>query len=133
VDFAREPSVPRAQAIVQGFLHKYVENSYKERVVLGPEERVLVRAVNSAYSVIEVWRRLVAAADFKVLRAERAALRRNDKLLEANRLFLKWAQEGEAAKNGRDPPIQLSRYVELNRIHHFPPFSYRFLDPLVCH
>ncbi|KAL2020081.1 hypothetical protein VTK56DRAFT_8885 [Thermocarpiscus australiensis] len=72
-----------------------MENSYKERIVLGPEERAMVRTVNSAYSVIEVWRRLVAAADFKVLRAERAALRRNDKLLEANRLFLKWAQEGE--------------------------------------
>ncbi|KAK4119687.1 hypothetical protein N657DRAFT_549723, partial [Parathielavia appendiculata] len=28
VDFAREPSAPRGQAIVQGFLHKYVENSY---------------------------------------------------------------------------------------------------------
>lgn len=79
MDFAREPSAPRGQAIVQGFLHRYVENSYKERVALGPEERAMVRTVNSAYSVIEVWRRLVAAADFKVLRAERAVLRRNDK------------------------------------------------------
>ena len=63
--------------------------------MLGPEERAMVRTVNSAYSVIEVWRRLVAAADFKVLRAERAVLRRSDKILEANRLFLKWSQEGE--------------------------------------
>lgn len=55
----------------------------------------IVRTVNSAYSVIEVWRRLVAAADFKVLHAERAALQRSDKMLEANQLFLKWSQEGE--------------------------------------
>ncbi|AEO60974.1 hypothetical protein MYCTH_2130123 [Thermothelomyces thermophilus ATCC 42464] len=60
-----------------------------------PEERAMVRTVNSAYSVIEVWRRLVAAADFNVLRVERAALRRNDQAQEASRLVLKWEQEGE--------------------------------------
>lgn len=52
--------------------------------MLGPEERAIVRTVNSAYSVIEVWRRLVAAADVKVLRAERAALRKNDNILGAS-------------------------------------------------
>ena len=46
--------------------------------MLGPEERAMVRTVDSAYSVIEVWRRLVVAADFNVLRVKRAALRRND-------------------------------------------------------
>ncbi|KAK4129016.1 hypothetical protein N657DRAFT_50085 [Parathielavia appendiculata] len=95
VDFARDPSVPSVQAPVQAFLHKFVENSVKERVVLGPEERAMVRTLNSAYSVIEVWRRLVAAADFKVLRGGRKALRKKEKYLEADRLFLKWEQEGE--------------------------------------
>jgi hypothetical protein len=55
----------------------------------------MIRTVNSAYSVIEVWRRLIAAADFNVLRVERAALRRNDQAGKASRLVLKWEQEGE--------------------------------------
>jgi hypothetical protein len=95
VDFARDPSNPKVLAPVRTFLHEYVESAYKERVLLGHEERAMVRTVNSAYSVIEVWRRLVAAADFNVLRVERAALRRNDQAQKASRLVLKWEQEGE--------------------------------------
>ncbi|KAG7284914.1 hypothetical protein NEMBOFW57_009529 [Staphylotrichum longicolle] len=93
VDFARNPSSAFVQAPVQAFLHQYVVNSEKERVVLGPEERAMIRTLNSAYSVIEVWRRLVASADFKVLRGERRALRAREKYLEAERLFLRWEQE----------------------------------------
>ncbi|KAK4207479.1 hypothetical protein QBC37DRAFT_93136 [Rhypophila decipiens] len=63
----------------------------------------MVRTLNSAYSVIEVWRRLVASADFKVLRGERRALRRSEKYQEADRLFLRWEQEGEK----RDGPAYL--------------------------
>ncbi|KAL2137751.1 hypothetical protein VTI28DRAFT_8386 [Corynascus sepedonium] len=95
MNFARDPKAPEVQAPVKAFLHTYVESSYQERVVLGPEERAMVRTVNCTFSVIEVWRRLIAAADFKVLRGERAALRRREKYLEADRLFLKWPQEGE--------------------------------------
>jgi hypothetical protein len=72
-----------------------VDSSYKERVVLGPEERAMIRTLNSTYSVIEVWRRLIAAADFNVLRPERRALRRQDEPEKASRLVLKWEQEGE--------------------------------------
>ncbi len=95
VDFACNPSDPKLQTPVQTFLHLYVENSKKERIVLGPEERVWVRTVNSVYSVIEVWRRLLATADYKVLRLERRELRKNEKHSEADRLFLKWEQEGD--------------------------------------
>jgi len=63
----------------------------------------MVRTLNSAYSIIEVWRRLVASADFKVLRGERRALRGREKYLEAERLFLRWEQEGEK----RDGPAYL--------------------------
>jgi hypothetical protein len=63
----------------------------------------MIRTLNSAYSVIEVWRRLVASADFKVLRGERRALRAREKYLEAERLFLRWEQEGEK----RDGPAYL--------------------------
>ncbi|KAK4206789.1 hypothetical protein QBC37DRAFT_434420 [Rhypophila decipiens] len=55
----------------------------------------MVRTPNSAYSVIEVWRKLIRAADFKVLRGERKALRGRTKYQGADRLFLKWKQEGE--------------------------------------
>lgn len=55
----------------------------------------MVRTVNNVYSVIEVWRRLVAAADFNVVRLERAKLRRNDQAQKANQLRLKCEQEGE--------------------------------------
>ncbi|KAL2192293.1 hypothetical protein P885DRAFT_82333 [Corynascus similis CBS 632.67] len=95
MDFARDPKAPEVQAPVKAFLHTYVESSYQERVVLGPEERAMVRTVNCTFSVIEVWRRLIVAADFKVLYSERAALRRRERHLEADRLFLKWPQEGE--------------------------------------
>lgn len=66
-----------------------MEKSVKERGVLGPKERAMVRTLNSAYSIIEVWQRLVAAADFKVLRGERRALRGGEKYDEANQLFLR--------------------------------------------
>ncbi|KAK4233013.1 hypothetical protein C8A03DRAFT_39310 [Achaetomium macrosporum] len=93
VDFARHPSSPSLQAPVKAFLYKYVENSVKERVVLGPEERVMVRTLNSAYSVIEVWRKLVAAADHTVLRLERREAWKQGPPYDL--LFLKWEQERE--------------------------------------
>jgi hypothetical protein len=55
----------------------------------------MVRTLNSAYSVIEVWRRLVVSADFRVLRIERRLLRNDNKYLQADQLFLRWDQEGE--------------------------------------
>ncbi|KAM7217626.1 hypothetical protein V8F06_007010 [Rhypophila decipiens] len=63
----------------------------------------MVRTLNSAYSVIEVWRKLIRAADFKVLRGERKALRGRTIYQGANRLFLRWEQEGEK----RDGPACL--------------------------
>ena len=50
VDFARELSAAKVQAPIQSFLHEYVESSYKERVILGPQERAMFRTVNSTYS-----------------------------------------------------------------------------------
>ncbi|KAL2192268.1 hypothetical protein P885DRAFT_19357, partial [Corynascus similis CBS 632.67] len=74
-----------------------------------PEERAMVCTVNCTFSVIEVWRRLIVAADFKVLHGERAALRRRERYLEADRLFLKWPQEGEK----RDRPT----YTIMNSLY----------------
>jgi hypothetical protein len=44
---------------------------------------------------MEVWRRLLAAADWFVLRPERRALKLAEREAEATRLFLKWIQEGD--------------------------------------
>jgi hypothetical protein len=129
VDFAREPSALRLQAPVKAFLHTYVENSVKERVVLGPEERAMVRTLNSAYSVIEVWRRLVASADFKVLRGERAALRKAERYLEADRLFLRWEQEGER----REGPAYLIVQVCEAELDAFLSPLVKFSNPAALH
>ncbi len=88
----------------------------------------MVRKVNSAYSLIEVWRRLVAAADFNVLRVERAALRRNDQPQKASRLLLKWAQEGEKREG---PAYSIVRVCGLKRLY-FPPLA-KILGHLACH
>lgn len=40
------------QAPVKTSLYKYMENSIKERIVLGLEEYVIVHTLNSAYSVM---------------------------------------------------------------------------------
>ncbi len=88
MDFARDPSDAEIQALVQAFLDLYVKYSAKWKVVLGPEERALVRTVNSAHVVKELWRRLLAAADHKVLREKRRELRAIGKHAEADRLTL---------------------------------------------
>lgn len=93
--FASNPTEPGVQPHIKTFLHEYVRNSVTERVVLGPEERALVRTVNSVYSVIEVWRKLVASADYNVLRHQRSELRKRGDRQAAALLFLKWEQEGE--------------------------------------
>ncbi|KAK4249283.1 hypothetical protein C7999DRAFT_12855, partial [Corynascus novoguineensis] len=77
-----------------------------------PKEHAMVRIVNYTFSVIEVWRRLIVVADFKVLYGERAALRRREKYLEADRLFLKWPQEGEK-RDGPAYTIINSLYVKV--------------------
>ena len=112
VDFARDPSSPLLQAPVKTFLYKYVENSVKERVVLVPEERVMVRTLNSAYSIIEVWRKLVAAADHRVLRLEWREARR-----QGPPMICFFSSGRKKADDVRGPPISLSRYVRPNWMH----------------
>jgi hypothetical protein len=54
----------------------------------------MVRTVNHTQSVIEVWRKLVASADFRVLLPERRALRSVDMHAKIDGLLLRWPQEG---------------------------------------
>lgn len=94
VQFAGNPSDKKLRARIKGFLTDILRIPGRI-AVLGPEERAPIRTVTSAYSVIEVWRRLVAAADHKVLRLKRDHLRAEGAGGAAARLFLKWEQEGE--------------------------------------
>lgn len=135
--FARTPSSVVIQAPFRTFLEWYVEESIEERIVLGPEERATCRTLNHAYSLIEIWRRLVAAADYKVLRLERLALRKENKFDQANALVLKHDQkddhrEGPAyviarvrIPSGPDPPQRFSceRLPPLNWSRPRPPPS----------
>lgn len=49
------------------YLHNYVEDSVQKCVILGPEEYQDRGTVNSASTVIQCWRELIAQADSTVL------------------------------------------------------------------
>jgi hypothetical protein len=53
------------------FFSDYVDHSVREVMVLGPEEYVKKRMVNSASTVLAMWRALVKEADLTVLKAKR--------------------------------------------------------------
>jgi hypothetical protein len=53
------------------YLNNYVEHSVQKFVTLGPEEYEYRRTVNSASTVIQCWRELIAQADSTVLREKR--------------------------------------------------------------
>lgn len=55
-----------------------MENSYRDRPYLGPNEYAIVRGLNSASSVDSIWNTLVRAADTGVLRQKRAEDPKNE-------------------------------------------------------
>jgi hypothetical protein len=57
--------------VIKVLLCSYVRNSLQWRFVLDTRERVKVRAVKNASTVIDTWRLLVAAADFHVMEPKR--------------------------------------------------------------
>lgn len=59
--------------VIKVFLISYVRNSLQWRFVLDERERVKVRAVNNASTVVIMWRLLVAAADFHIMEPKRQA------------------------------------------------------------
>jgi hypothetical protein len=63
----------KATEAIHIFLTSYVRNSLRMRFVLDARERAKVRAVTHALTVVEVWRRLVAAADFHIMVPKRRA------------------------------------------------------------
>ena len=55
----------------KAFFSDYVEHSVRRVIVLGPEEYVDKRTLNSASTVLAMWRKLVKEADLTVLEAKR--------------------------------------------------------------
>jgi hypothetical protein len=60
-----------ATAWSKTFFSDYVEHSVRTVMVLGPEEYADKRMVNSASTVLAMWRKLVKEADLTVLKAKR--------------------------------------------------------------
>ena len=60
-----------ATAWTKAFFSDYVEHSVRPAMVLGPAEYEDKRMVNSAGTVLAMWRKLVKEADLTVLRAKR--------------------------------------------------------------
>jgi hypothetical protein len=60
-----------ATAWSKAFLSDYVEHSVRRVMVLEPEEYVEKRMLNSASTVLAMWRKLVKEVDLTVLKAKR--------------------------------------------------------------
>jgi hypothetical protein len=60
-----------ATAWSKAFFSDYVEQSVRRVMVLGPEEYEDKRMLNSASTVLAMWRKLVKEADLTVLEAKR--------------------------------------------------------------
>jgi hypothetical protein len=55
----------------QAFFQHYVENTTVLRPCLGPEEYEETRGMNSAVSVVGIWKSLLAMADEEIFREKR--------------------------------------------------------------
>ena len=84
------------------FLENYVKYTTKTIVVLGPEETKKVRAVNSAATVTQCWRELIAKADGTVLEKKRNAE-------PSRRHFWQLAFKDHTNQRARGPVFEISR------------------------
>jgi hypothetical protein len=95
VNFVQHPETAEAQAPFRSFLHNYVEASVRICVVLDSREYAPRRMVNSASSLTEVWRRLVASADHHIIRQKR-----RDEPSRSEQWKLRWVSEDEGKREG---------------------------------
>ncbi|KAI2602048.1 hypothetical protein GGR54DRAFT_625992 [Hypoxylon sp. NC1633] len=68
ITFVQHPEKAEAQAPFRRFLHQYVNDSCRIQLILGPEKYKNKRMLDQVYSVIKIWRRLVASVKYCVLR-----------------------------------------------------------------
>lgn len=84
-----------AQAPFQAFLRTYAETSIQRRSILDSSEYESKRMVNSAFSLTEVWRRLVASGQHHVMRHQR-----RDCPSQAETWRLRWISKNEGSREG---------------------------------
>ncbi|KAI1157749.1 hypothetical protein F5B18DRAFT_643736 [Nemania serpens] len=104
ITFAQYPEKAEAQAPFRGFLHRYVDDSVQRRPILGPEEYENKRMLDSARSVTEIWRRLVASAEHRVFKP-----RRREGGPAAAALKLRWDCKEEGEREG--PAYRLVKWI----------------------
>ncbi|KAI0804888.1 hypothetical protein GGR55DRAFT_304735 [Xylaria sp. FL0064] len=104
LDFVLRPEDSNAQAPFRSFLRTYVELSVQKRLVLDDREYEYRRTLNSAFSVTEVWRRLVASADHEVMKRQR-----RDDPAQADIWRLRWISKDEGSREG--PAYLLVKWI----------------------
>ncbi|KAI3326529.1 hypothetical protein HD806DRAFT_410130 [Xylariaceae sp. AK1471] len=104
LDFVLRPHDSEAQAPFRSFLRTYVELSVQKRPVLDDREYEYKRTLNSAFSLTEVWRRLVASADHEVMKRQR----REDPT-QADVWRLRWISKEEGSREG--PAYLLVKWI----------------------
>ncbi|KAJ3573686.1 hypothetical protein NPX13_g4609 [Xylaria arbuscula] len=104
IDFVLRPEDSNAQAPFRSFLRTYVELSVQKRLVLDDREYEYRRTLNSAFSVTEVWRRLVASADHEVMKRQR-----RDDPAQADTWRLRWISKDEGSREG--PAYLLVKWI----------------------
>ncbi|KAI1145463.1 hypothetical protein F4825DRAFT_443822 [Nemania diffusa] len=104
LDFVLRPQDSDAQAPFRSFLRTYVELSVQKRPVLDDREYEYKRTLNSAFSLTEVWRRLVASADHEVMKKQR-----KDEPAQADIWRLKWISKDEGSREG--PAYLLVKWI----------------------
>ncbi|RYO80969.1 hypothetical protein DL762_007375 [Monosporascus cannonballus] len=108
LQFVAHPETADAQAPFKSFLRTYAETSAQKRVVLGPQEYEYKRMVNSAFTVTEIWRRLVACGEHHVMRQHR-----RDFPSQADTWRLRWISKEEGSREGPAYRIVKWIFVEL--------------------
>ncbi|RYP64095.1 hypothetical protein DL771_008954 [Monosporascus sp. 5C6A] len=106
--FVKRPETAEAQAPFRAFLRTYAETSTQKRPILGPEEYESKRMVNSAFSLTEVWRRLVASGEHHIMRQQR-----RDYPTQAETWRLRWISKEEGSREGPAYRIVKWLFVEL--------------------
>lgn len=107
LEFVQQPGDPRAQAPFKTFLTTCLDLSKRQEVVLGSQEVEARRTLNSAHSVTEIWRRLVAAAEYHVMQPQRKG-----NPADANIWRIRWIHKDEGHREG--PAYRIVRWIFLD-------------------
>lgn len=93
--FVTHPETTEGQAPFRAFLRTYVDTSIQRRSILGHDEYKLERMVKSAFSLTEVWRRLVASGEHHIMRHQR-----KESPSQAETWRLRWISKDEGSREG---------------------------------